>query len=166
MSYARLEGRGCSGLSFRGSPGTPFLHKDGKFTRGKGLFSAIEFRARELPDEEYPLILTTGRNLYHYHTGTMTRRSVALDKHVPEAELEINPQLAAKMGIQDGERSDCPPAVEAWRLRPKLPTSWQRTWSLTFHFHEAAVNWLTNADSLDPVAKIPEYKVCALDDKI
>lgn len=164
MSYARLEGRGlqwpCPSADH---PGTPFLHKDGKFTRGKGLFSAIEFKEpRELPDEEYPLILTTGRNLYHYHTGTMTRRSVALDKHVPEAELEINPQLAAKMGIQDGEKVRLSTRRGSVEIKAKITDILaENVVFTTFHFHEAAANWLTNADSLDPVAKIPEYKVCA-----
>jgi len=164
MSYARLEGRGlqwpCPSADH---PGTQFLHKDGKFTRGKGLFSAIEFKEpRELPDEEYPLILTTGRNLYHYHTGTMTRRSVALDKHVPEAELEINPQLAAKMGIQDGEKVRLSTRRGSVEIKAKITDILaENVVFTTFHFHEAAANWLTNADSLDPVAKIPEYKVCA-----
>ena len=105
MSYARLEGKGlawpCPNAEH---PGTPYLHKEGKFSRGKGMFFAIEFKEpRENPDEEYPLILTTGRSLYHYHTGTMTRRSSALHAHRPENVVEINPALAAKLNIADGE---------------------------------------------------------------
>ncbi len=164
MSYARLEGRGlqwpCPSADH---PGTPFLHKDGKFSRGKGAFSAIEFKEpQELPDEEYPLILTTGRNLFHYHTGTMTRRSSALDQHVPTAELEVNPALAAKMGIQDGEMVKLSTRRGSVEIKAKITDILaENVVFTTFHFHEAAANWLTNADSLDPVAKIPEYKVCA-----
>jgi len=164
MSYARLEGRGlqwpCPSADH---PGTPFLHKDGKFSRGKGAFNAIEFKEpRENPDEEYPLILTTGRSLFHYHTGTMTRRSSALDKHMPEAELEINPALAAKMDIQNGEKVKLSTRRGSLEIKANVTDILaENVVFMTFHFHETAANWLTNADSLDPVAKIPEYKVCA-----
>lgn len=164
MSYARLEGRGLQWpCPTAEHPGTPYLHKDGKFTRGKGMFSAIPFReAAELPDEEYPFILTTGRSLYHYHTGTMTRRASALDAHEPEASLEINPAAAARLGIQDGDkvklstrRGSIEVKAEVNNIVPEIVVF------MTFHFAETSVNWLTNADVLDPVAKIPEYKVSA-----
>jgi predicted molibdopterin-dependent oxidoreductase YjgC len=164
MSYARLEGRGLQWpCPTADHPGTPFLHKDGKFSRGKGAFNAIEFKEpRENPDEEYPLILTTGRSLFHYHTGTMTRRSTALDAHKPEAELEINPALAAKMGIENGEKVRLSTRRGSLEIKASVTDILaENVVFMTFHFHEAAANWLTNADSLDPVAKIPEYKVCA-----
>ncbi len=164
MSYARLAGKGLQWpCPTEDHPGTPFLHKDGKFSRGKGLFSAIDFKEpRENPDDEYPLILTTGRNLFHYHTGTMTRRSSALDQHVPEAELEINPALADRMGIENGEVVKLSTRRGSLEVKAKITDILaENVVFMTFHFAETAVNWLTNADSLDPVARIPEYKVSA-----
>jgi predicted molibdopterin-dependent oxidoreductase YjgC len=104
ISYERLEGKGIHWpCPNEGHAGTPILHKE-KFNRGLGLFHAIEFKeAVELTDEEYPLILTTGRSLFHYHTGSMTRRAEGLALHKPTNEVQINPKLAAKMGISDEE---------------------------------------------------------------
>lgn len=104
MSYPRLEEKGlqwpCLNANY---PGTKYLHK-GKFSRGKGKFFPVEFReAAELPDEEYPLIFTTGRVLYHFHTGTVTRRSRGLNEIYPEALAEISPKDAREMNIEDGE---------------------------------------------------------------
>jgi formate dehydrogenase major subunit len=85
----------------------------------------------KLPDEEYPLILTTGRSLFHYHTGTMTRRSSALDQHVPDGRVGGQSGIWRQRWVfRTEKRSDCPPAGEVWRLRPKSPTSWQRMSSL------------------------------------
>jgi len=116
----------------------------------------------ELPDEEYPLLLTTGRNIFHFHTGSMTRRSVKLDREVPEAYVEVSPQDAEGLGLKDGERG------RLVSRRGKIETNiWvtdrvpQGVVFATFHFAEAAANVLTNP-VLDPVAKIPEYKVCAV----
>lgn len=164
MTYARLEGKGLQWpCPSEDHPGTPFLHKDGKFSRGKGAFTAIEFKEpAEVADEEYPLILTTGRSLFHYHTGTMTRRSSALDKHMPEAEVEINPVLADKLGIENGEKVRLSTRRGSLEVKARVTDILaQNVVFMTFHFAETAVNWLTNAASLDPVAKIPEYKVCA-----
>ncbi|MGQ9523051.1 MAG: formate dehydrogenase subunit alpha [Anaerolineae bacterium] len=143
-------------------PGTPYLHK-GKFTRGLGKFHPIEFReAAELPDEEYPFILTTGRLMFHYHTGTMTRRSEKLEQEAPEPYVEMNPDDAARIGL-DGvrrvrvisRRGEIELAVRLTeRIRPGVVF-------IPFHYAEAAANALTHA-ALDPVAKIPEYKVCAV----
>jgi formate dehydrogenase major subunit len=165
ITYERLEGKGipwpCPNTEH---PGTPYLHKDGKFSRGKGLFSAIEFKEpRENPDEEYPLILTTGRSLFHYHTGTMTRRASALHAHRPDNEVEINPALAERMGIADGEKVKLSTRRGSIQVRAHITDMVEENVVFTtFHFAEAAANVLTNADSLDPVAKIPEYKVCAV----
>jgi formate dehydrogenase alpha subunit len=143
-------------------PGTPILHA-GKFSRGLGKFNAVDWKpAREVPDEDYPFVLTTGRVLYHWHGGTMTRRSAGLDEIYPEALVEINPKDAAKLGIADGDlvrvvsrRGEVIAKAEVVD-RPDPGVIF-----MTFHFHEAAANLLTIA-ALDPVAKIPEYKVAAV----
>jgi len=104
MFYNRLDNGGLQWPCLDANhPGTKYLHKD-KFSRGKGKFTAVEFKeAAELPDEEYPLLLTTGRVLYHFHTGTITRRSKGLNEIYPEALVEINPQDAEELKIKDEE---------------------------------------------------------------
>jgi|LDZT01.1.fsa_nt_gi formate dehydrogenase alpha subunit len=163
MFYPRLEEKGLQWPCLDANhPGTKYLHK-GKFSRGKGKFFPVEFReAAELPDEEYPLIFTTGRVLYHFHTGTVTRRSRGLDEIYPEALVEISPHDAKEMNIEEGEM------IEVASRRGKIQAKAKVTEKsdkgvvfMSFHFHEAAANLLTNA-ALDPVAKIPEYKVCAV----
>jgi len=164
ITYARLERGGIQWpCPTEEHPGTPFLHKDGNFTRGKGAFSAIDYiPPGETPDDEYPLILTTGRSLFHYHTGTMTRRASALDAHIPEAELEINPELARAKGIQDGELVKVATRRGHLEVKAKITEMVApQVVFMTFHFAEAAANWLTGSEFLDPVAKIPEYKVSA-----
>lgn len=143
-------------------PGTPILHS-AQFSRGLGLFHAIDFKEPvESPCEEYPLILTTGRNLFHYHTGTMTRRSTALDEHRPYNEVEINPVTAAQMSIVDGEMVRLSTRRGSIELRAHVnDIVSENVVFTTFHYKEAAANMLTNADALDPTAKIPEYKVSA-----
>lgn len=143
-------------------PGTPIMHKE-KFSRGLGLFHAIEFKEPvELPSAEYPLILTTGRNLFHYHTGTMTRRATALDEHRPYNEVEVNPKTAAELGIANGEMVRLSTRRGSIELKAHVSDIVnENVVFTTFHYHEAAANMLTNADSLDPTAKIPEYKVSA-----
>jgi len=161
--YSRLEKEGLQWPCLDANhPGTKYLHKD-KFSRGKGKFSAIEFKeAAELPDEEYPLLLTTGRVLYHFHTGTVTRRSKGLNEIYPDALVEISPHDAEELKIKNGE------FVEVTSRRGKIKAKAKVTEKsgrgevfISFHFKEAAVNLLTNA-ALDPIAKIPEYKVCAV----
>jgi formate dehydrogenase alpha subunit len=143
-------------------PGTPYLHR-GMFTRGKGLFSAVDFiPPAELPDDQYPYVLTTGRILYHFHTGTMSRRVDGLDEVRPEGFVEIHPVDAKNLGIRDGDYAEISSrrgtvtarCVVTERSRPGAVF-------IAFHFREAAANILTN-DALDPVAKIPELKVCAV----
>ena len=163
ISYERLDQGGllwpCRTAQ---DPGTPYLHK-GQFSRGLGRFSPVEFKeAVELPDEEYPLILTTGRIMFQYHTGTMTRRSPKLEKEVPEGYVEINPADARSLSIAQGERvrviSRRGEIEIATRITPRVDRG---VVFIPFHFAEAAANVLTIA-ALDPVAKIPEYKVCAV----
>jgi len=143
-------------------PGTVYLHKDGKFSRGKGYFSPISFKGpAELPDDEYPLTLSTGRTLWHFHTGTMSRRSKTLNERVPEGYVEISKADADKLHIQEGEM------VKIITRRGEINIKAYITNKvgpglifIPFHFEEAAANILTNT-ALDPIAKIPELKVCA-----
>jgi formate dehydrogenase alpha subunit len=143
-------------------PGTPVLHV-GRFTRGRGRFAAVRYRpAAELPDAEYPLVLTTGRLLEHYHGGSMTRRVAALDWLVPEAAVELHPADAARLGMADGQRVRVRSRRGAIVARAHVTEGiTEGTVFIPFHFAEAAANELTHA-ALDPVAKIPEYKVCAV----
>ncbi|MBA7704466.1 Assimilatory nitrate reductase catalytic subunit [subsurface metagenome] len=145
----------------REHPGTPILHK-AAFTRGRGMFTGVEYKPpEELPDKDYPFTLTTGRVLYHFHTATMTRHSKPLSAIVPEGFVEINPDDAGKLGITDRD------LVEVSSRRGKIQTKAMVTDTVTsgtifmpFHFAEEAANRLTNP-ALDPIAKIPELKVCA-----
>jgi formate dehydrogenase alpha subunit len=164
ISYQRLEEEG--GLQWPCTdgehPGTPYLHQ-GKFSRGKGLFTPVEYRPpAEEPDEEYPLVLTTGRNLFHYHTGTMTRRSNGINAFKPEEMVQISIDDAARLGINEGDMVEITSRRGHVKARAavteKVPPG---IIFMTFHFHEAAANLLTN-NEVDPVAKIPELKVCAV----
>jgi predicted molibdopterin-dependent oxidoreductase YjgC len=143
-------------------PGTPFLHKD-KFSRGKGLFNAIEFKeADELTDEDYPFILTTGRVLFHWHTGTQTRRTPKLDSEVPRGFIEVSPEDAKDLGIDDKELVKVTSRRGTIEIQAFVTETVPRgVVFIPFHFAEAAANVLTNP-ALDPVAKIPELKVCAV----
>lgn len=143
-------------------PGTPILHV-GKFTRGKALLCPVEYRPpAEQPDDEYPLWLTTGRLLEHYHTGSMTRRSKVLNSIVPYAEVEISPEDARKLNIKNGEIVRAVSRRGEIEIRAKITDRvHEGIVFIPFHFAEAAANRLTN-DVLDPIAKIPEYKVCAV----
>jgi formate dehydrogenase alpha subunit len=141
-------------------PGTPILHV-GRFTRGKGKFFPVEFQSPdEVADEEYPLTLTTGRMLEHYHTGTMTRRSDGLNELVPTGFVEIHPDDASRLAVSDGAEITLETRRGAIRI-PAYVTSRVRpgTVFVPFHFWESPANRLTNP-ARDPMAKIPEYKVC------
>ncbi|NLG66570.1 MAG: hypothetical protein GX536_02535 [Actinobacteria bacterium] len=144
-------------------PGTPFLHKDGNFTRGKGLFSKTDWvPPAEVTDDEYPLVLSTGRRLWHYHSGTQTRNSIGLEELFPEELIEMNAADAEPLGIKSGDlvraisrRGEI--TLRAWvneRATPGL------CW-MAFHFVEACGNVLT-IDAYDPVTETAEYKVCAI----
>jgi predicted molibdopterin-dependent oxidoreductase YjgC len=142
-------------------PGTPFLFEE-SFPRGKGKLTPISYRpSSELPDQEYPLILSTGRVLYHWHGGTLTRRS-KLDDIYPEALVEIHPQDAEQLEITSGDWVKVHSRrgqIEARTLvTERSPAG---TVFIPFHFVEAAANILT-VDARDPQAKIPDYKVCAV----
>ena len=164
MSVARLKGDGLQWpCPDEDHPGTPILHVD-QFARGRGKFNAVTaVDPAEQPDEEYPLILTTGRVLFHYHTGTQTRRSGPLAWAAPRGYVEVNAVDAEVVGVDDGKAI----VVESRRgkVRTQLKVSDRvapGTVFLAFHWREAPANMLTQNFKLDPVAKIPEYKVCAV----
>jgi formate dehydrogenase major subunit/formate dehydrogenase alpha subunit len=143
-------------------PGTPILHV-GQFTRGKGKFTPIEHvPPAEMPDDDYPMLLNTGRVLYHWHGGEMTRRAKGLMEVYGQALVEINPDDANRLGLNAHKRvrvTSRRGAIEAkaW-VTDRVPSGMIFA---NFHFPEASANELTIA-ALDPIAKIPEYKVCAV----
>jgi len=142
-------------------PGTPYLFSDA-FPRGKGQLVPLNYRpSSELPDDDYPFILSTGRVLYHWHGGTMTRRS-KLDDIYPEPMVEIHPDDARKLGIQMDDwikvRSRRGEIIVKTLITERSPAG---VVFIPFHFAEAAANELT-LDARDPLAKIPDYKICAV----
>ncbi len=163
ISYDRIEDEGLHWpCPSNDHPGTPILHTQ-QFTRGKGLFHSIEFiPPAELPDDEYPLYLTTGRVLYHYHTGTMTRKTEGLNERAPENFVEVSPEDAETYALTDGAMITIASRrgqVQAVVKISKMAVA--GTVFMPFHFAESAANRLTNT-ALDPVCKIPELKVCAV----
>jgi formate dehydrogenase major subunit len=166
VSHARLDGNG--GLQYpvddTTHPGTDFLFdKDFPTPDGKARFVAVEFLpAAELPDDDYPFLLNTGRQMYHWHTGTMTRRSFALDSRESTPTVELNPRDAEEMGVRDGD--DVLVASRRGEIRIAVRVSERVAVKQIFipmHYREAAANLLTHA-ALDPYAGIPEFKVCAV----
>ncbi len=142
-------------------PGTPFLFTD-RFPRGRGKFHPLEYRpVTESTDEEYPLILTTGRVLEHWHGGSMTRNA-SLNEIYPEALMEINPADAARLNLADRDPARVTSRRGSLVLRVRITRKANPgVVFIPFHFAEAAANLLT-IDALDPLAKIPEYKACAV----
>ena len=144
-------------------PGTPYLHKGG-IVRGKGLFVPQPYiESEEVTTAEYPLIMTTGRNLYHYHTRTMTGKSAGINAKSPSSYIEINPTTANKLGIKDGDRVQVASQQGQIETRAYLTDIvGEGTVFIPFHFSDGgAVNYLTN-NHLDSIAKIPELKVNAV----
>lgn len=143
-------------------PGTPILHV-GQFSRGVGKFMPIEYVSPpELPNDEYPMILNTGRVLYHWHGGEMTRRASGLMEIYGQALIEVNPDDAVHMGLDNTARVRVTSRrgsieAEAW-VTDRVPPGMVYA---NFHFPEASANELTIA-ALDPTCKIPGYKVCAV----
>ena len=162
IKYERIENEGLQVPVWDDEhPGTPFLFAE-RFPSGRGRFFPLDFvPVAEGPDDEYPFILTTGRVLEHWHGGTMTRHS-QLDELYPEARVEVNPVDAAMIGLQN----DAVVRVSSRRgtvvLRATVtPKTTAGVVFIPFHFSEAAANLLT-IDALDPQAKIPEFKACAV----
>ncbi|MCK4294593.1 MAG: formate dehydrogenase subunit alpha [Planctomycetes bacterium] len=162
ISFDRIEPVGLQWPCLdKDHPGTKYLHK-GEFKRGKGKFHAVRFREpAETPDKKFPFILSTGRQLYQFHTGTLTRKSRAIDQKSPTGYVELHHEDAEKYSIGEGD------FVEVSTRRGKVITKASvgsrvaKGWLfMPFHFAEGPANMLTN-DALDPIAKIPEFKVCA-----
>jgi formate dehydrogenase major subunit/formate dehydrogenase alpha subunit len=166
ITYARLESGGiqwpCPDANH---PGTPVLHK-GRIVRGKGLFVPVDYTPLpEVPDRDYPfilIILSTGRDYYHYHAGSMTRKVPLLNEMCPESLVEINPSDAEKLGINEGgqvrvvgRRGDF---VSKVKITDKVSSG---VVFAKFHFAEAPVNLFTNT-VLDPESKITDLKVPAV----
>jgi len=163
ISYDRLDPHGipwpCPDPSH---PGTPVLHV-GRFTRGLGRFSPVVYRPpAELPDEAYPFVLTTGRTYFHWHTGTMSRRTHLLDREERTPFVEVNPDDAARLGLRNSD------VVLVTSRRGEIRLAARVTdvvvpgvLFIPFHFAEGAANALTN-NVLDPESAIPEFKVCAV----
>jgi formate dehydrogenase major subunit len=163
IKYSRIENDGlqwpCPNVEH---PGTAFLHRDGKFTHGKGVFTVAEWTPpAEVPDEEYPFVLSTGRRLFHYHTRTQTGRC-GMDLILPEETADISPRDARQRGIGEGDR------VRVWSRRGEVTVRARITeevppgmvW-MAFHFREGNANWLTNP-VFDPYTQTAEYKACAV----
>ena len=163
ISYERLEEKGlqwpCPNLEH---PGTRFLHK-GKFTRGLGRFSVNDYEGSEQQaSRAFPYILTTGRIMHHYHTGTMTRRAWALDREYPDGFIEINTSDAEKLGLRQGGRVRVRSEIAEITTFVEITEGIKEgVVFMPFHFAEAAVNRLIG-DQHDPIVQIPEYKVCAV----
>jgi len=165
INHARLDKTGLQWpCTDNQHPGTQILYQGGVFKRpnAKALFSGIEYKApKEVPDKEYPLVLTTGRILYHYHSGNETRRVKVLDQHVPRNYVEINAEDAARLAISHKDMVKVSSRRGSITLEARI-SELPRVGVvfISFHFKEAAANVLTNP-VYDALAKIPEYKVCA-----
>ena len=147
-----------------GHPGTPFLFADTFPTAdGRATMTPVRYLpSAELPDEEFPFVMGTGRQIVHWHTGTMTRRSRGLDAREPVPTVEINPVDARRLGVVDGDQVVIRSRRNAIRIAARLSHRVSRHQVFVpFHFREAAANLLTNP-ALDPHAKIPSFKVCAV----
>jgi formate dehydrogenase alpha subunit len=162
ITYDRLEGKGlqwpCKDKKDRG---TQYLHK-GKFSRGKGKFVPLDYRpSAEIVDKTYPLILTTDRSLYHYHT-VMTRKAEGLDELNKEELIKLHPVDAEQFGVENGQWVEISSRRGTIKARAEVTDICQPGMvSMTFHFVESPTNEITNP-ALDPIAKIPETKVSAV----
>jgi len=162
VSYDRIQEIGLQWpVLDKNHPGTKYLHKD-KFARGLALFSEVEFaQAKELPDDNYPLVLTTGRVLYHFHTITMTGKNDEINEIVPENFIEISPKTAEIYKLKHMDHA----SVSSRRGKTKAIVHitdkiGDGVMFMPFHFADGA-NMLTNTE-LDETCNIPELKVCAV----
>jgi len=164
IKYSRIEKDGLQWpCTDDEHPGTCFLHKDGQFSCGLGKFHALDWTPpAEVPDEEYPMVLSSGRRLYHYHTRTQTGRCLGFDQLLDESFADISPEDARELKIDDGEKIGVESRrgrVEARaRVTGEVPAG--MVW-MDFHFREGNANWLTNP-VFDPESKTAEYKACAV----
>jgi formate dehydrogenase alpha subunit len=165
MSYSRMDEEG--GLQWPcptpDHPGTPYLFKGG-FPRGKARFTMVHYRPSiEQPDSDYPFVLTTGRMLFQYHTGSMTRRSRAIEAVAGSPYVEMNEADAAQLSVTSGDQVTVRSRRGAITLAAKVSRRPDRgVVFIPFHFREAAANVLTSSIALDPICKIPELKVATV----
>ena len=168
ISHARLDSEAVAGNGLQwpckapDHPGTPIMHV-GMFARGKGSYYLAEYKAaQELPDADYPLLLVTGRNLYHYNAMAMTGKTPGLMEIEGHSYLELNTKDAEALGIRDGERVRVSSrrGTVSTEARVSGKTNPGECW-MPFHYLDGGANWLTNA-ALDDIARAPEYKVCAV----
>lgn len=163
VTYQRIANQGiswpCPSIDH---PGTPYLYKDG-FPKGKVPFVSVRYiPPAEVTDDEYPFLLTTGRNLFQYHSGSMTRRSGPIEDHAGIPYIEMNPEDAQRLERKDGDMVTVTSRRGEIDIRVRItPAVSQGIVFIPMHYHEAAANVLTN-DALDPKVKIPELKVCAV----
>jgi predicted molibdopterin-dependent oxidoreductase YjgC len=165
VTYARLKGAGLQyPVLTPDSKGTAFLFNESFPTvDGRAIFVPVEYVApEELPDSEYPFIMNTGRQMYHWHTGTMTRRSTGLDSREPVPVVDINPRDALELGVGEGDTVRVSSRRGSMLIGARLSDRQARGQIfIPFHFREAAANLLTNP-RLDPYAKIAEFKISAV----
>jgi formate dehydrogenase alpha subunit len=165
VTYAGLKGAGLQyPVLTPESKGTAFLFADAFPTAdGKAIFVPVEYVApEELPDDEYPFVMNTGRQMYHWHTGTMTRRSVGLDSREPIPVVDINPIDALELCIAEGDTVRVTSRRGSMLIGARISERQARGQIfIPFHFREAAANLLTNP-RLDPYAKIAEFKISAV----
>lgn len=163
ITYERIAAQGLAWpCPHKDHPGTEYLYKDG-FPKGKVPFVTVPFSPpAETTSEEYPFILTTGRNLFQYHSGSMTRRVRQIEQHAGEAYVELNPGDAARLGVQNGDIIKVSSRRGKIKIKARVTNRVSEgTVFIPMHYREAAANVITN-DALDPVVKIPEFKVCAV----
>ena len=166
MDYGRLDKESLQWpCPAKDHPGTPYLFEKA-FPRnetGKALFTKVPYViSHELPDAEYPFVLTTGRELFHYHTGTMTRRSAGINAVAPDSFVEVNPADAKDLGVKDKEMLTVTSRRGTIRVKARVSDIVPpKVVFIPFHYQEAGANRLTS-DALDPVCKIMEAKVCAV----
>ena len=167
MTWARLEDE--DSLTYplvrEGDPGEPVIFRDGVFPTddGRGRFVAADYiEAAELPDEKYPFVFMTGRQLEHWHTGTMTRHSRVLNTIEPWPYVLVNPEDLHALGMESGDLLAIESRRGALAVATRVDEGMQQgVFMMPFTYHEAAANLLTN-DALDPFGKIPEFKFCAI----
>jgi formate dehydrogenase major subunit len=163
ISYDRINLKGLQWpCPDKNHPGTKFLHAE-KFSRGKALLKPAEYiKSAELPDADYPYILTTGRNLYQYHTRTMTGKVDGLNQIAGESYIEVNPEDAYKLDIKNGDKVTVSSRRGSVTVKAKVTDIVSDgIVFMPFHYADGAANYLTN-NVIDPTAKIPEFKVCAV----
>lgn len=162
ITYQRLKKEGIQWpCPDKDHPGTPYLYKAG-FPKGKVKFSIVPYTPpAETTDEEFPFILTTGRNLYQYHSGSMTRKVQPIEAHAGEPYVEINPEDGKKLRISNGDQITVASRRGSIKIKARLTGNVPAgTIFIPMHYSEAAANVITN-DALDAQVKIPEFKVCA-----